>query len=221
MLNPGLIQMRPQRGGQQPQGYQNLTQAPAGQMQQMGSQPVGGAGQMAAQYGAPGGGILGQISQFLAQPIAAAQLGAYGQTNSASAAAAVGYANSPHNPAMQRMSGPASTGISMTNAGAAAPGGPAGAVSMMGQGAPMADNLQEGYLHLNLPGSPLGPMGLLSNNATRRAEIVQDAILSNEQRYMMGAMPPHGPLPLTQMQQQMMMQQQMAAQQAAARGQRR
>jgi hypothetical protein len=64
-------------------------------------------------------------------------------------------------------------------------------------------------------------MGLLSNNDTRRAEIVQDAILSNEQRYMIGAMPQHGNLPVTQMQQQMMMQQQMAAQQAATRGQRR
>jgi len=208
--------MRPQRGGQQPQGYQNVTQAPAGYMQSMGQQPGGGAAHMAAQYGAPGGGILGQVSQFLAQPIAAAQLGAYGQTNSPSAGNAVSYANTAHDPALQRMSGPSNQGISLTNAGAAPPGGPAGAVPIMGQGGVMPDNLQAGYLHLNMPGSPLGSMGLLSNNATRRAEIVQDAILSNQQQYMMGAMAPHGPLPITQMQQQMMMQQQMAA-----RGQRR
>jgi len=208
--------MRPQRGGQQPQGYQNVTQAPAGQMQAMGQQPAGGAAQMAAQYGAPGGGILGQVSQFLSQPTAAAQLGAHGQTHSGSAGHSINYANSAHNPALQRMSGPAPSGIALTNAGAAAPGGPAGAVPMMGQGGPMADDLQAGYLHLNMPGSPLGPMGLLSGNATRRAEVVQDAILSNQQQYLLGAMPPHGPLPITQMQQQMMMQQQMAA-----RGQRR
>jgi hypothetical protein len=208
--------MRPQRGGQQPQGYQNVTQAPAGQMQAMGQQPAGGAAQMAAQYGAPGGGILGQVSQFLAQPTAAAQLGAHGQTHGGSAGHSVNYANNPHNPAMQRMSGPAPAGITLTNAGAAPAGGPAGAVPMMGQGGPMADDLQAGYLHLNLPGSPLGSMGLLSGNTTRRAEIVQDAILSNEQRMMMSGLPLRGPLPITQMQQQMMMQQQMAA-----RGQRR
>jgi len=208
--------MRPQRGGQQPQGYQNVTQAPAGQMQAMGQQPAGGAAQMAAQYGAPGGGILGQVSQFLAQPTAAAQLGAHGQTHGGSTGHSVNYANNPHNPAMQRMSGPAPAGITLTNAGAAPAGGPAGAVPMMGQGGPMADDLQAGYLHLNLPGSPLGSMGLLSGNTTRRAEIVQDAILSNEQRMMMSGLPLRGPLPITQMQQQMMMQQQMAA-----RGQRR
>jgi len=208
--------MRPQRGGQQPQGYQNMSQAPAGQMQNMGNQPVGGAGQMAAQYGAPGGGILGQVSQFLAQPTAAAQLGAHGQTHSGSAGHAAGYANAVHNPATQRMSGPGPAGIPLTNAGAVPPGGPAGAVPMMGQGGPMSDDLQAGYLHLNLPGSPLGSMGLLSGNATRRAEVVQDAMLSNEQRMMTGMMPQHGNLPMTQMQQQLMMQQQMAA-----RGQRR
>ena len=208
--------MRPQRGGQQPQGYQGSAPGPAGLMQGMGQQPMGAAGQMSAQMGAggpgspAGGGILGQVAQFMAQPTAAAQIGALGQTHSPSAGASVMQANAPHNPATQRMAGQGPAGITSANAASAMPG-PAGAVPISGQGGPMADNLQDGYLHLNLPGSPLGPMGLLSNNYVRRAEVVQDAMLGNEQRMMTGAMPYHGSLPVTQMQQQMMMQQQMAA----------
>ena len=178
--------MRPQRGGQQPQGYQGSAPGPAD------------------------GGILGQVAQFMAQPTAAEQIGAHGQTHSSSAGASVMQANAPHNPATQRMAGQGPAGIASANAASAMPG-PAGAVPIGGQGGPMADNLQNGYLHLNLPGSPLGPMGLLSNNYVRRAEVVQDAMLGNEQRMMTGAMPYHGNLPVTQMQQQMMMQQQMAA----------
>jgi hypothetical protein len=83
---------------------------------------------------------------------------------------------------------------------------------MGGQGGPLPDNLQTGYLHLNLPGSPLGPMGMLSNNASRRAQIVQESMMANEQRMMSGMMIPRGNLPMTQADQM--------AQQAAMYGKR-
>jgi hypothetical protein len=134
---------------------------------------------------------------FIQGPTAAGILGALGHSLSPGAAQSVAAANAPHNPAMQRMSGQALAGINSAPASTAMPG-PAGAVPVTGQGAPLADDLQAGYLQLNQPGSPLGPMAMLAANSARRAQIVQDQILANEQRMMTGMMIPRGNLPMTQ-----------------------
>jgi len=141
--------------------------------------------------------IRDRISSFIQGPTSSGILGALGHSLSSGAAQTVAAANLPHNPAMQRMSGPALGGINTVSASTAMPG-PAGAVPMMGQGSPLADDLQAGYLHLNQLGSPLGPMGMLAANSTRRAQIVQDAIMANEQQMMSGMMIPRGNLPMTQ-----------------------
>jgi hypothetical protein len=141
--------------------------------------------------------IRDRISSFIQGPTSSGILGALGHSLSSGAAQTVAAANLPHNPAMQRMSGPALGGINTVSASTAMPG-PAGAVPVMGQGSPLADDLQAGYLHLNQPGSPLGPMGMLAANSTRRAQIVQDAIMANEQQMMSGMMIPRGNLPMTQ-----------------------
>lgn len=161
---------------------------------------------------APKQPIRDRISAFVQGPTAAGMLGALGHSLSPGSAQTVAAANAPHNPAMQRMSGQSTGGINTVSASTAMPG-PAGAVPMMGQGAPLADDLQAGYLHLNLPGSPLGPMGMLASNSARRAQVVQDAMVANEQRMMTGMMIPRGNLPMTQADQM--------AQQAAMYGGRR
>ena len=146
---------------------------------------------------APKQSIRDRISSFIQGPTSSGMLGALGHSLSSGAAQTVAAANLPHNPAMQRMSGPALGGINTVSASTAMPG-PAGAVPVMGQGSPLADDLQAGYLHLNQPGSPLGPMGMLATNSARRAQIVQDAIMANEQQMMSGMMIPRGNLPMTQ-----------------------
>jgi hypothetical protein len=62
----------------------------------------------------------------------------------------------------------------------------------------MPPDLQQNYLNLAVPGSPLGQMGLLSSNNLRNAQIVQDSFLVNEQNMMTGMMPPYGQLPMGQ-----------------------
>lgn len=137
--------------------------------------------------------IRDRITDFVQGPTSTGILGVLGYSLAPDAAQTVAAANAPHDPAMQRMSGQAVAGINTAS----------------GQGGPMADNLQAGYLHLNLPGSPLGSMAMLSANSTRRAQVVQDAIQANEQRMMTGMMIPRGTVPMTQadqMAQQTMMQ---------------
>lgn len=160
---------------------------------------------------APKQPIRDRISSFIQGPTSAGMLGALGHSLSPGAAQTVAAANTAHNPATQRMSGQALSGINTVSASTAMPG-PAGAVPTMGQGAPLPDDLQAGYLHLNLPGSPLGPMAMLSNNASRRAQVVQDSIMAHEQQLMSGMMIPRGNLPMTQADQM--------AQQAAMYGKR-
>lgn len=60
----------------------------------------------------------------------------------------------------------------------------------------MPSDLDSAYLKLNLPGSPLGRMALLSPNAQSTAEVVQNQIIANEQYQMLAAMPQTGMLPL-------------------------
>ena len=64
--------------------------------------------------------------------------------------------------------------------------------------AAMPPDLQQSYLNLAVPGSPLGQMGLLSSNNLRNAQIVQDSFLVNEQNMMTGMMPYYGQLPMGQ-----------------------
>lgn len=56
-------------------------------------------------------------------------------------------------------------------------------------------DLDASYLKLNLPGSPLPRNGLLTPQFLNSAEYTQDAIIANEQRMMMQAMPMRGQLP--------------------------
>lgn len=64
--------------------------------------------------------------------------------------------------------------------------------------AALPSDLQASYLNLAVPGSPLGQMGLLSSNHLRNAQIVQDGIVSDEQRMMSAMMPFYGQLPMGQ-----------------------
>lgn len=59
----------------------------------------------------------------------------------------------------------------------------------------MPSDLDSSYLKLNLPGSPLGRMALLSPQAQATAEAVQNQIITNEQYQMLGSMPQTGMLP--------------------------
>ncbi len=60
----------------------------------------------------------------------------------------------------------------------------------------MPSDLDSAYLKLNLPGSPLGRMGLLTPQYQSAAEATQNQIITNEQYQMLGAMPQVGLLPM-------------------------
>ena len=47
-------------------------------------------------------------------------------------------------------------------------------------GIAMPQDLQAGYLNLAIPGSPLGPMGLLSGHRLRDSQETQRAILASQ-----------------------------------------
>jgi hypothetical protein len=53
----------------------------------------------------------------------------------------------------------------------------------------MPSNLSAGYLHLNLPGSPLPMYGLMASHNARAAQSTQDSIIAMDQRMYTGAMP--------------------------------
>ena len=60
----------------------------------------------------------------------------------------------------------------------------------------MPNDLQQGYLHLNQPGSPLPMLGLMASHNTRAAQITQDQTTASEQLMMTGAMIQRGQLPM-------------------------
>lgn len=100
-------------------------------------------------------------------------------------------------------------------------GAPQGALNPKLQSAPtMPDNLQDNYVHLNVPGSPLPQYGLMAAHAVKAAQITQDNIVAMDQRMFTGAMPITGQLPMPGMQAAVGAAQQMAAQAAQRRGRR-
>jgi len=60
----------------------------------------------------------------------------------------------------------------------------------------MPQDLDSAYLKLNLPGSPLPRNGLLAPKFIDAAEYTQDAIIANEQMFMMQNLPIRGQLPM-------------------------
>lgn len=60
----------------------------------------------------------------------------------------------------------------------------------------MPSDLDASYLKLNLPGSPLPRMALLTPQAVRSAENVQEAIAANTQQMLLPMMPLTGQLPV-------------------------
>lgn len=76
-------------------------------------------------------------------------------------------------------------------------GGPAssGAISTETNTA-MPNDLQQGYLHLNQPGSPLPMLGLMASHHLRASQLTQDQATRNEQLLMTGAMLQRGQLPM-------------------------
>lgn len=62
--------------------------------------------------------------------------------------------------------------------------------------AAMPANLDAGYLHLNIPGSPLPMHGLMENYNLRAAQANQRQIEVMEQRMLNGAAPIRGQLPM-------------------------
>jgi hypothetical protein len=69
-----------------------------------------------------------------------------------------------------------------------------------GLGTPsMPMDFDSGYLHLNVPGSPLPMYGLMADHNVKAAQITQDQIMAMQQRSLMPFMPPTGPLPVGQM----------------------
>ena len=86
--------------------------------------------------------------------------------------------------------------------------------------AAMPDNLDTGYVHLNIPGSPLPMYGLMAAHAAKAAQVTQDNIRAMDQRQLTGMMPPTGQLPLTAMQAAVGAAQQLTSQAAQRRGRR-
>lgn len=76
-------------------------------------------------------------------------------------------------------------------------GAPHGIMNPKLQSAPtMPDNLQAGYVHLNVPGSPLPMYGMMTPHAAKAAQITQDNIRAMDQRMLAGGMPITGQLPM-------------------------
>lgn len=107
--------------------------------------------------------------------------------------------------------------------GAAAPvlGAPLGALQPNIQsGTAMPANLDDSYIHLNVPGSPLPMYGMMASHSARAAQVTQDNIRAMDQRMLTGMMPPTGQLPLSPMQAAMGAAQQLTTKAAQRRGRR-
>ena len=74
--------------------------------------------------------------------------------------------------------------------------------SVHSEGQMMPQDLSAGYLNLAIPGSPLGPMGLLSGIQARNAQITQDAILAGQNQANVQYQSMRGQLPVGMMPQQ-------------------
>jgi hypothetical protein len=76
----------------------------------------------------------------------------------------------------------------------------AGSAAVVGsprnQSVPMPANLSDGYLMLNLPGSPLPMHGLMTAHNTKAAQLTQDSVVAMDQRMMTNMMPFTGQLPI-------------------------
>ena len=100
-------------------------------------------------------------------------------------------------------------------------GAPQGAMSPGLQSAPtMPTNLDSGYVHLNVPGSPLPMYGMMAAHATKAAQVTQDNIRAMDQQMLTGMMPPTGQLPVTPMQAAVGAAQQLQSTAAKQRGRR-
>jgi len=98
-------------------------------------------------------------------------------------------------------------------------GAPAGAMSMATSAAsPMPANLETGYIHLNMPGSPLPMHGLMTNYNVHAAQANQHQITMMEQQMLNGAVPPRGQLPMLPIQAAIGAAQQLGARAAQQRG---
>lgn len=89
---------------------------------------------------------------------------------------------------------------------------------IQGGSAAMPPNLDTGYVHLNIPGSPLPLQGLMGNYNLRAAQANQRQIKVMEQQMLNGAAPIRGQLPMLPIASAIGAAQQLSAQAAQQKG---